>query len=75
VVVGGGTASNGASEINLAGTNSASNLHAVRKLFTYDDQVAICRGVHQLEAGVWLERLQANDNLAQINMGRPRLTA
>ena len=70
VVVGGGTASNGASVISLAGTNSASNLRAVRNLFTYDDQVAISRGVHQLEAGVWLERLQANDNLAQNQYGQ-----
>ena len=34
-VVGGGTASNGTSVISLAGTNSSSNLRAVRNLFTY----------------------------------------
>ena len=32
--------------------------------------MAISRGVHQLEAGVWLERLQANDNLAQNQYGQ-----
>ena len=39
VVIGGGTALNGASQISLAGTNAGSNLTAARNLFTYDDHV------------------------------------
>jgi hypothetical protein len=70
VVIGGGTASNGASQISLAGTNAGSNLSAVRNLFTYDDHVAITHGIHQFEAGIWLQRLQANDNLAQYQYGQ-----
>lgn len=70
VVVGGGTALNGASQITLAGTNAGSNLSAVRNLFTYDDHIAILRGVHQIEAGVWVQRIQANDNLAQDQYGQ-----
>ncbi|MBV9404432.1 MAG: carboxypeptidase regulatory-like domain-containing protein, partial [Acidobacteriaceae bacterium] len=70
VVIGGGTALNGASQITLAGTNAGSNLSAMRNLFTYDDHVAITHGIHQLEAGVWLERIQANDNLAQYQYGQ-----
>ena len=70
LVIGGGTALNGASQISLAGTNAGSNLSAVRNLFTYDDHVAITRGIHQLEAGVWLQRIQANDNLAQNQYGQ-----
>jgi hypothetical protein len=70
VVIGGGTALNAASQITLAGTNAGSNLSAVRNLFTVDDRIAIFRGRHQVEAGVWLQRLQANDNLAQYQYGQ-----
>jgi hypothetical protein len=70
LVIGGGTASNGASSITLAGTNAGSNLDAVRNLFTYDDHVAITHGIHQIEAGVWMQRIQANDNLAQDQYGQ-----
>jgi len=70
VVIGGGTALNGASSISLAGTNAGSNLQAVRNLFTYDDHVAYTRGIHQFEAGVWVQRIQANDNLAQDQYGQ-----
>ncbi len=70
LVIGGGTASNGASQISLAGTNNGSNLRAVRNLFTYDDHVALTHGIHQIEAGFWLQRIQANDNLAQSQYGQ-----
>jgi hypothetical protein len=70
LVIGGGTALNGASQISLAGTNAGSNLQAVRNLFTYDDHVALTRGIHQIEAGIWLQRIQANDNLAQDQYGQ-----
>jgi len=42
----------------------------VRNLFTYDDHIALTRGIHQIEAGVWLQRIQANDNLAQDQYGQ-----
>ena len=70
VVIGGGTALNGASSISGAGTNAGSNLTAVRNLFTYDDHVAISHGIHQIEAGIWFQRVQANDNLAQDQYGQ-----
>lgn len=70
VVVGGGTALNGASQISLAGTNAGSNLETARNLFTLDDHIFFSHGVNQLEAGVWLQRLQANDNLAQYQYGQ-----
>ncbi len=70
LVIGGGTALNGASQLSLAGTNAGSNLSAVRNLFTYDDHVAITHGIHQIEAGVWIQRIQANDNLAQYQYGQ-----
>ena len=70
VVIGGGTAVNAASSITGAGTNAGANLHAVRNLFTYDDHVGYFRGIHQIEAGVWFERVQANDLLAQDQYGQ-----
>ena len=70
VVIGGGTALNGASQITLAGTNAGSNLTAVRNLFTWEDHVNLRRGAHQLEVGVWVQRIQSNDNLAQNQFGQ-----
>ncbi|MEI9970548.1 MAG: hypothetical protein WDO73_00035 [Ignavibacteriota bacterium] len=70
VVIGGGTAVNAASSITAAGTNAGANLRAVRNLFTYDDHVAYFRGIHQIEAGVWFQRVQANDLLAQDQYGQ-----
>jgi hypothetical protein len=70
VVIGGGTALNGASQISLAGTNAGSNLSTARNLFTYDDHVFYTRGIHQFEAGGWLQQIQSNDNLAQAQFGQ-----
>jgi hypothetical protein len=70
VVIGGGTALNGASSISGAGTNAGSNLRAVRNLITVDDRVSLTRGVHLIEGGFWLQRIQANDNLAQNQYGQ-----
>jgi len=70
VVIGGGTAVSAASSITGAGTNAGSNLRAVRNLFTYDDHVGIFHGIHQFEAGVWFQRVQANDLLAQDQYGQ-----
>ena len=70
VVIGGGTALNAASQITAAGTNAGSNLHAVRNLFTYDDHVGIFHGAHQIQVGVWVQRIQANDLLAQNQYGQ-----
>jgi hypothetical protein len=70
VVISGSTASNGASQITLAGANVGSNNNTTRNLFTVDDHVYWTRGKHQVEAGVWLQRLQSNDFLAQNQFGQ-----
>ena len=70
VVVGGGTALNGASQITLAGTNAGSNLTAARNLFTWEDRVNVTRGIHQIDFGIWVQRIQNNDNLAQNQFGQ-----
>ena len=70
VVIGGGTALNAQSSITAAGSNAGSNLRSVRTLFTYDDHVGIFHGIHQFEAGIWVQRVQANDLLAQNQWGQ-----
>lgn len=75
VVIGGGTALNGASQISPAGTNAGSNLTTARNLFTYEDHVNISRGAHQLQLGTWFQQIQANDNLAQYQYGQASLSS
>ncbi|HET9179165.1 MAG TPA: carboxypeptidase-like regulatory domain-containing protein [Terriglobia bacterium] len=70
VVIGGSTANNAATQIAAAGTSGSSNLTAVRNLFTAEDQVAITHGIHLFKFGVWAQRIQANDNLAQNQYGQ-----
>ncbi len=75
IVISGSTASNGSSAITLAGSNVGSNNFTTRNLFTYDDRVYYRRGRHQVEVGGWLERVQANDNLAQNQYGQASFTS
>jgi hypothetical protein len=70
VVIGGGTASNAASQITAAGTNVGSNLTAARNLFTYEDRFSLTRGIHRIEVGAWVQRIQNNDNMAQNQYGQ-----
>ncbi|MBV8437587.1 MAG: carboxypeptidase regulatory-like domain-containing protein [Silvibacterium sp.] len=70
IVISGSTASNGASQITLAGANTGSNNATTRNLFTVDDHIYWTRGRHQLEAGIWLQRLESNDFLAQNQYGQ-----
>ncbi len=75
VVVGGGTASNGASQITGAGTNAGDNLRIVRNLYTYDDHVTFTHGIHQFDVGGWIQQIQANDNMAQDQYGQASFTS
>jgi hypothetical protein len=70
VVIAGSTASNGASQVTLAGANTGSNNSTTRNLYTVDDHVYWTHKNHQLEAGIWLQRLQSNDFLAQNQFGQ-----
>ena len=70
IVIAGSTASNGASAITTAGANVGSNNAITRNLYTFDDHIFYTIGKHQIEAGVWLQRLQSNDNLAQDQFGQ-----
>jgi len=70
IVISGSTASNGSSQITLAGANTGSNNSTARNLYTVDDHIYWTHGRHQIEAGVWLQRLQSNDFLAQNQYGQ-----
>ncbi len=70
IVISGSTASNGASAITQAGSNVGSNNATARNLFTWDDHVYWSHGKQQIEAGVWLQRIQSNDMLAQNQYGQ-----
>jgi hypothetical protein len=70
VVISGSTASNGASSITTAGANVGSNNGIVRNLFTFDDHAYYTIGKQTIQAGVWLQRVQSNDNLAQDQYGQ-----
>jgi hypothetical protein len=70
VVIAGSTASNGASSITTAGANVGSNNGITRNLFTFDDHAYYTIGKHTIQGGVWAQRLQSNDNLAQDQYGQ-----
>ena len=70
VVIAGSTASNGASTITAAGANVGSNNGIVRNLFTFDDHAYYSIGKQTIQGGVWMQRLQSNDNLAQDQYGQ-----
>jgi hypothetical protein len=70
IVIAGSTASNGSSQITGAGANVGSNNATSRNLYTLDDHVFYSHSHHQFEAGIWLQALQSNDNLAQNQYGQ-----
>ncbi len=70
VVIAGSTASNGASSVTTAGANVGANNAITRNLYTFDDHLFYTRGKHQIEAGIWIQRLESNDNLAQDQFGQ-----
>jgi len=70
VVIAGSTASNGASSITTGGANVGSNNAITRNLYTFDDHAYYTIGRHTIQGGVWVQRLQSNDNLAQDQYGQ-----
>jgi hypothetical protein len=53
-----------------AGTNGAQQVETIhRNLFTYADDVSVVRGMHQIKAGIWVQRVQSNDDAADQRNG------
>ena len=75
IVVGGSAASNPTAQLSLAGSNNGSNLHLARNLFHYADDFSYTRGRHHVTAGVWLQQLQSNEDLALSQYGQATFTS
>jgi hypothetical protein len=70
VVIGGGTTTTGAAAITSAGPNNAAGVWNRRNLFTFSDGIQISKGIHQISAGVWFQRMQDNENTASRQLGQ-----
>lgn len=75
VVVGGSAASNPQAQVGLAGSNNGSDLKIARNLFTYEDQLTLTRGRHQLSFGGWFQRFQSNETIALSQFGQATFTS
>ena len=65
----------GAAAITSAGPNNAANVWNRRNLFTYQDDLQITRGKHQISAGVWFQPVQDNENTASRQLGQASFTS
>jgi hypothetical protein len=75
IVVNGGVTTTGLSGITSAGPNNAAGVWNRRNLFTYSDGVQISKGIHQISAGVWFQRLQDNEDSASRQTGQATFTS
>ena len=70
IVIGGGVTTTGAGVVTSAGPNNASSVWNRRNLFTYTDNLQISKGIHQISMGIWLQRLQDNEDTASRQLGQ-----
>jgi len=76
IVVGGGiTTTGGNNTITSAGPNNAAGVWNRRNLFTVSDHLQITRGRHQIALGVWLQRMQDNEDTASRQLGQATFTS
>jgi hypothetical protein len=69
IVVSGGTTTTGAAAITSPGPNNAAGARNARNLFTLSDGFQISSGIHQINLGVWFQKLQDNENTASRRLG------
>jgi hypothetical protein len=70
IVVGGGATTTANGTITSAGPNNAAGVSNHRNLFTYQDDLRISHGIHQISMGVWFQRLQDNEDSASRQLGQ-----
>jgi Carboxypeptidase regulatory-like domain/TonB-dependent Receptor Plug Domain len=70
IVVGGGATTTANGTITSAGPNNAAGVSNHRNLFTYQDDLRISHGIHQVSMGVWFQRLQDNEDSASRQLGQ-----
>ena len=69
IVVGGGNSSTGLAALTSAGPNNAAGVSNARNLFTLSDSVQTVKGIHQLSAGIWFQRMRDNEDTASRRIG------
>ncbi len=69
VTIGGGSTTTGPAALTAAGPNNAANVWNRRNLFTVSDDFQVTKGIHQISAGVWFQRIQDNENTASRTTG------
>ncbi len=74
IVVNGGVTTTGLSGITSAGPNNAAGVWNRRNLYTFSDDVQVTRGAHQITAGLWLQRVQDNEDSASRQLGQATFT-
>jgi len=70
IVVGGGATTTANGTITSAGPNNAAGVVNHRNLFTYQDNLQVSKGIHQISVGVWFQRLQDNEDSASRQAGQ-----
>jgi hypothetical protein len=75
IVVNGGVTTTGLSGITSAGPNNAAGVWNRRNLYTFTDGVQITKGIHQISAGVWFQRVQDNEDSASRQLGQATFTS
>jgi carboxypeptidase family protein len=70
IVIGGGVTTTGNGSITSAGPNNAAGAWNRRNLFTYTDGIQWSKGRHQISYGVWIQRMQDNEDSASRQLGQ-----
>ena len=74
IVIGGSVSGTAGGTITAAGPNNNANVWNRRNLFTISDGVEIIRGIHQISAGIWFQRLRDNEDTASRRNGQASFT-
>ncbi len=70
IVIGGGVTTTGNGTITSAGPNNAAGAWNRRNLFTFTDGIQWSKGRHQISYGVWIQRMQDNEDSASRQLGQ-----
>jgi hypothetical protein len=69
ISVGGAQTTTGSGALTGAGPSNNASVWNRRNLYTFSDGVSYTKGMHQITAGVWFQRLQDNENTASRQLG------
>lgn len=75
ITIGGSQTSGGGGAFVPGGSGNAANVSNRRNLFTYTDTLSINTGRHQVNAGVWFQRMQVNENSGSRRLGQATFTS